>query len=73
MPTPDHHHDGACTMASCDPDLQRGYDKAREFSNRLGYDGDSYADYLTKHDAELAAKGHSPVSWPLCLKGNDGD
>lgn len=35
--------------------------------------GDSYADYLIEHDAELLAKGRELKPWPLCLQGNDGE
>lgn len=54
-------------------ELEAGYAKARGFSDSLGYNGDSYAAYLRKHDQELAAKGRPIRAWPLCLQGNDGD
>ena len=50
-----------------DFDLQAGYDSARK-----SY-GDSYADYLIKHDQELRAKGWPLTAWPRSLQGNDGD
>jgi len=55
--------------ANPDPDgwLQAGYDTARRNH------GDSYADYLIRHDQELRDKGRTIRPWPLSLQGNDGD
>jgi hypothetical protein len=55
--------------AESDPlgEFQAGYDTARRCY------GDSYADYLIKHDGELIAKGRVIRPWPLSLQGNDGD
>ena len=47
--------------------LEAGYTAARK-----AY-GDSYADYLIRHDQELLAKGRGVVQWPASLQGNDGD
>jgi hypothetical protein len=54
-------------MATEPDELQIGYDKARAMY------GDSYADYLIRHDNELRAAGRPPTPWPLSLQGNDGD
>ena len=48
-------------------EFQAGYDTARRNH------GDSYADYLIRHDQELIAKGRAIRPWPLSLQGNDGD
>lgn len=56
--------------AAIDParqQYQNGYDSARQMY------GDSYADYLIKHDRELTSKGRALTPWPRSLQGNDGD
>jgi hypothetical protein len=48
-------------------EFQAGYNMARRMY------GDSYADYLIRHDQELITKDRTVRPWPLSLQGNDGD